>query len=358
MIDRAHDRGRAASPGASIAPSPPRPRRSGARPSPQPHRTPRPSAGWASTCAGAKSAMPCSLQDFARQIEPPAPGILGQVAQDVGELQGAAERMRDTVGGGRIIAEDAHREPPDRARHAVAIKVEHCRGSARRSASRASISMPSTRARKSSCAQPVLRGDRGEHAGERQRRMAGEERGHFRAPLRERRELRLGRVVAVGDVVDDAAKGIDREHRIAPRRRQQPHRPIERACRRQSPGRGSPPRVASTLGVQRARSRSASQEARQEGRGEIGARQLHPHRQRIAAPQPPRQPLRQLHDDRTFMPQPAACDCRRQQSRLRDQPLGAVEQAVDRRPQARARLRRAELVDRVHRRRQARRSGR
>jgi hypothetical protein len=62
-------------------------------------------------------------QPFARQIEPAAPGILAQIAQDVGELQGAAEMVRHLVGGLGGVAERADGEPPDGAGHAVAIEV-------------------------------------------------------------------------------------------------------------------------------------------------------------------------------------------------------------------------------------------
>src|SRR6185437_9542044 len=38
-------------------------------------------------------------------------------------------------------------------------------------------------------------------------------------------------IVAVDDIVDGAAEGIDREHRLAPRLGQEAHRPIERRMR-------------------------------------------------------------------------------------------------------------------------------
>ena len=40
------------------------------------------------------------IQPFARQIEPAAFGVLPQIAQDVGELEGATERMCDLIGAG------------------------------------------------------------------------------------------------------------------------------------------------------------------------------------------------------------------------------------------------------------------
>ena len=51
-------------------------------------------------------------------------GILVEVAQDVGELQRAAEMMGERQAGIGLHAEHAHRQPPDRAGDAVAIKIE------------------------------------------------------------------------------------------------------------------------------------------------------------------------------------------------------------------------------------------
>ena len=44
---------------------------------------------------GRSDSMPARLQRLARQIEPPDGGVLVDVAQDIGELQGAAEMMRE-----------------------------------------------------------------------------------------------------------------------------------------------------------------------------------------------------------------------------------------------------------------------
>ena len=63
-------------------------------------------------------------QAFARQIEPAEAGVLVDVAQDVGQLQRAAEMMgeQDAVLLGQ--AEHPHRQPPDGAGDAVAIEIE------------------------------------------------------------------------------------------------------------------------------------------------------------------------------------------------------------------------------------------
>ena len=68
--------------------------------------------------------MPAARNDFARQIEPADRRILVEVAQDVGELQRAAEMMRERDAFLRRHAENPHAEAPDRARDAVAIKIE------------------------------------------------------------------------------------------------------------------------------------------------------------------------------------------------------------------------------------------
>ena len=71
-----------------------------------------------------------AVEQLARQIEPAALRILAQVAQDVGELQRAAEVIGDVVGLRFGRAERAHRQAADRTRHPVAIEVErvHRRG--------------------------------------------------------------------------------------------------------------------------------------------------------------------------------------------------------------------------------------
>ena len=57
-------------------------------------------------------------------------GVLVEVAQNVGELQRAAEMMRERHAVVALHAEHAHRQPPDRARDAVAVEIE--RGPVRR----------------------------------------------------------------------------------------------------------------------------------------------------------------------------------------------------------------------------------
>ncbi len=64
------------------------------------------------------------LQLLARQIEPAEPGVLVDVAQDVGQLQRPPEMMgeQDTVVGRQ--PEHTHRQPSDRTRHPVTIEIQ------------------------------------------------------------------------------------------------------------------------------------------------------------------------------------------------------------------------------------------
>ena len=63
-------------------------------------------------------------QAFARQIQPAEAGVFVDVAQDIGQLQRAAEMMgeQDAVFLGQ--AEHPHRQAPDGAGDAVAIEIE------------------------------------------------------------------------------------------------------------------------------------------------------------------------------------------------------------------------------------------
>ena len=61
-------------------------------------------------------------------------------------------------------------------------------------------------------------------------RLALEDPRDLGPPFVKARLLFRQRQIAVGDVVDLAAEGVDREHRIATLRRQQPHRPVERGA--------------------------------------------------------------------------------------------------------------------------------
>ena len=126
-------------------------------------------------------------------------------------------------GPARREAENAHRKPPDRARHPVAIEVERRQSGARISAA-ASIAMPSMTAWKSSRSQIEAGGRRrreaASRAGSRCRRRARSI--SARQPSSSRRRCRAVRP-SVRDVVDGAAEGVDGEHRLALLPRQHAH---------------------------------------------------------------------------------------------------------------------------------------
>ena len=121
-------------------------------------------------------------QGFAGKIETADSGVLVEVAQDIGQLQGAAEMMRERHAGIARNAENAHRQAADGAGDPVAIKVEHATIAARGSGSPASISMPSMIAQKVILAQiEILDGCL--QAAQSRRRRAAIERTHVAAPL-------------------------------------------------------------------------------------------------------------------------------------------------------------------------------
>ncbi len=63
-------------------------------------------------------------QRLARQIEPAHRRVLVEIAQDIGQLQRAAEMMGERQSRLARHAEHPHRQPADRAGDAVAIKIE------------------------------------------------------------------------------------------------------------------------------------------------------------------------------------------------------------------------------------------
>ena len=83
-----------------------------------------PSPALVSTASGSVRDDAGLAQLLLRQIEPADPGVLVDVAQNVGELQRAAEMMRERNAVLLAHAEHPDRQPPDRARDAVAVKVE------------------------------------------------------------------------------------------------------------------------------------------------------------------------------------------------------------------------------------------
>ena len=206
----------------------------------------------------------------------------------------------------------------------------------------ASICMPSMTARKSSCAQAeaLHRGD--QHARHRSVGLAAVQAGDPVAPGREPRQLvgegarprrrcrrRCGRTRRSHTSRDDdpaAARACRGRTRCRPRERSP--RPRRDRCAALSGVIGAASPGPLMAGEYRSPAHatgrvSASADAR------IAlpvALQLHPPRQRIAAPQPSRQPMRQADNDRRLQPQPRLRVRRGRSDRRRVQPVDAIEQ--------------------------------
>ena len=169
------------------------------------------------------------------------------------------------------------------------------------------------------------------------------ERVDLLAPARECGELVLHRPLFVGDVVDLAAKRINRIHSVPAFPRQEAHRPVKRRLRSLHP---LPDRFAQRVsvclvgdGVERgiAHRRRLLLTPTHEGSREIRFAQLDPVCQRIAAPQPVEQPAREGDDHAAFPAQPGRGDEGRQSAGLLDETGGAIEQSVEHAAQRRAR---------------------
>ena len=163
---------------------------------------------------------------LARQVDAAAPPVLGDIAQDVRELEGEPEMHRVLASRRILVAEDLDRDEPDGARHAPAVLREVA-------VPRLVAVTPQVRLDTRDDRLEVLALDREVLDRVRQRdadRMARPARVHgveLGAPAREEplgvaRGTRL-----VGDVVGGAAEGVDGAQRAPPFRREQPEPPIE-----------------------------------------------------------------------------------------------------------------------------------
>ena len=291
--------------------------------------------------------MPWRIEQLARQIEAAEGRILGQVAQDVGELQGVAQRQRAGIAIGRARAEHPHRQHADRAGDAAAVALEHGHGRRAHRLAHPSPCRRSSRRTRRGAARSARSAPpgRGWSAGSGGRRRAPRPRPAT-APSSAR--LLAAGAVAVGDVVDLAAERVDREHRLAlgaraagacpsrtrcpsPRRRRA-HAP---ARRRRRP----PPR----------RRRSRTERAHRAARPDAGigaarpapcrrgpsamAKPLTPHSRNCALVE--LDPLRQR--DRAGAAGPRAAARSRRSRRIRPQAAGSPARAADRAPSRAAR---------------------
>ena len=176
------------------------------------------------------------VQKLARQIQPAARRVLGQIAQDVGELQGAAQGVGHAVGLVLGRAEYARRNPAHGAGDPVAVEVQFFQRRRVDVGFRVHFHAGDD-GDEIGAAQIVSLRPRSASARDSGRRGAPfVKRVDLAPPSVQRRQLGFGRVGAVGDVVDLAAKGVDREHGLAPRLGQKAHRPIERGLGRRDLG--------------------------------------------------------------------------------------------------------------------------
>ena len=164
------------------------------------------------------------------QIDPANPGILVDIAQDIGDLQSPAQMMRQGDARLPLHAEHIHRQAPDGTGHPVAIEVEcgiigpadigidiHLHAIDHRDEigllQRETPNGAGQKCHLASVAAPIQRGNVGPPA------------------IQQPAPLRLRCLLVVGDIVHQPAKAIDGEHRLALRCRQHPHPGIERAAR-------------------------------------------------------------------------------------------------------------------------------
>ncbi len=182
--------------------------------------------------AGSVADDPGRPQLLARQIEPPQRRVLVEIAQDIGQLQRAAEMMGERKAGLALHAEHPHRQPADRAGDPVAVKIE--RGAVGGADIGDHVHLHAGDHGEEILALEIEAAHRLRQAGKLRRRRAGIKRLDIAAPLRQRGAPWLARARIVGDVVDGAAERIDFEHRLALGARQNPHPGIERAARRRA----------------------------------------------------------------------------------------------------------------------------
>ncbi len=172
-----------------------------------------------------------AFQVLACEIETADRGVLVEIAQDVGELQGAAEMMRQFEARPIVHAEHLDGQPSYRARHPVAVKIENHQ--IRRDDVLCHIHFHAVDHGKEILLAQAIARHRVLQERALDRRSSGIERVEVAAPFGERGESVLARADSViGDVIDHAAEGVDREHRLTFRARHQFHGGIERA----SPG--------------------------------------------------------------------------------------------------------------------------
>ena len=167
---------------------------------------------------------------FAGQVEPAEGRVLVEIAQNIGELESAAKMMREALSFRLRHPEGPRRKAPDRARHAIAIKIE--RGQVGCPYIALDIHLHAIEHGVEILAPQAKRMDRlGETAhpfrhGLR-RAPAGIKPADIAPPFGERLHAGVAWPSFVRDIVHGAAEGIDFKHRLAARAWQNAHRRIE-----------------------------------------------------------------------------------------------------------------------------------
>ncbi len=169
-------------------------------------------------------------QRFGRQVHTAQIRVFVDIAQDIGQLQRAAEVMRQRYACIKLHAEHAHGKAPYRTGHAVAIKIQ--RGVVRRADIGVHVHGHAIDDGEEILLQQPEALDLGGQPARGHRRRAGIARGKIGAPGVEPGKARGARAIAIGNIVHRTAKAIDLEHRLALRSGQDLEGGMERAAGR------------------------------------------------------------------------------------------------------------------------------
>ncbi len=169
-------------------------------------------------------------EQVGRQVEAVPLGVLDQIAENVGELQGLPEAEGQPLAGLCVQAEYARRKTPDGAGDPVAIENQLFAVDDPHPVRRVHFHAVDD-GEEVRLAQLEAPDRPGEGARQQPHRPAGVERGDGVAPQLQAALLFIQLSGFVGDVVDLAAERINSEHRLPLLSRQQPHRPVERGAR-------------------------------------------------------------------------------------------------------------------------------
>ena len=167
-------------------------------------------------------------QAFARQIQPADRGVLVDIAQDIGQLQRTSEMMRQHDAVVPSKTEYPHRQPSDRAGHAVAIQIE--RGEVRRPDILRHVHFHAVDDSQEILALEIESSNRGDIVPQPRRRTALIQCVDIVTPLLKCCQPFRPRTVGIRDVVDLTAETVDLEHRLALLARQNPHRRVKRTA--------------------------------------------------------------------------------------------------------------------------------